>query len=50
MRLVVYLGQMLEIKMSINLCGRDVGMPEQFLHAPEVVTRFEQVGSEGMPE
>ena len=48
--LVVYLGQMLEVKVRIHLGRRDVGVTQQFLHAAQVVARLEQVGGEGMPE
>ena len=34
---VVYLGQMLEVKVSVDLGGTDIGMSEQFLHATKVV-------------
>ena len=50
MGLVVYLGQMLEIKVCIDLSRGDIGVPQKFLHATQVVARFEQVGGERMPE
>ena len=47
---VVHPGQVLEIHMGVNLRGADVGMSEQFLHAPQVAARLEQVGGKGMAE
>ena len=41
MRLVVYLGQMLEVKVSIDLCGTDVGVPQEFLDTAQIMTGFE---------
>ncbi len=47
---VVYLGKMLEVKVRIHLGSRDIGVPEQFLDAAEVMTGLEQMGGERMPE
>jgi len=33
---------------SINLCGRDIGMAEHRLHGTEIGAAFEKVGGEGM--
>lgn len=35
--LVVYLGQVLEVKVRIDLRGADIGMPQQFLNTAQVV-------------
>jgi hypothetical protein len=50
MSFVVYLGEMLEVKVGVDLGGRNVGMAQQLLHSAQVVAGFQQVGSEGMPE
>ena len=50
MCLVVYLGEVLEIKVGIDLGRRDVRMPEQFLNPPQVVTRLEYVRCERVPK
>jgi hypothetical protein len=34
---VVYLGQMLEVKVGVDLGRTDIGMSKQFLHATKVV-------------
>src|SRR5688572_6932977 len=47
---VVYPGQVLEIKVRVDLGCTDVGVPQKFLHAPQVATRFQQVAGEGMSE
>ena len=48
--LVVDLGEVLEIKVSIDLRGADIRMTEQFLHRPQVATGFQQVAGKGMPQ
>ena len=50
MRLIVYLGEMLKIKVGIDLRRADVGMAEQFLDAAQVLAGFEQVGCEAVAE
>src|ERR1700739_5124386 len=47
---VVNAGQVLEVKVGIDLGGRDVGVPEQLLHAAQLATRLEQVRGKGMAE
>src|SRR6266850_4061505 len=47
---VVYARQVLEIKMRIDLGGGDIGVAEKFLHAPQITTRFKQMGRERMSE
>ena len=42
--LVVYLGQVLEVKVSINLGRTNVSVTQQFLHTPQIVTGLQQVG------
>ena len=36
--------------MRVDHRGTHIGMAEQFLHRPDVVPRFEQVGGETVPE
>ena len=43
MSLVVYLGKVLEVKMSIDLGRRDISVPQQLLYATQIVARLEQV-------
>ena len=50
MRRIVDVGQMLEIQMGIDLCGGDVGVAQQFLHAAQVAAGFQQVAGEGMAQ
>ena len=50
MRLIVYLGKMLKIKVGVDLCRADVGMAEQFLNAAQILAGLEQVGSEAVAE
>ena len=37
MGLVVYLGEILEVKVCVYLRSADIGMTEEFLHAPQVM-------------
>ena len=50
MGFVVYLGEMLEVKVGIDLGRGDVGVAEQLLHAAEIVAGLQQVGCKGMAE
>ena len=50
MSLVVYLGKMLEVKVSINLSGRDIGVAQQFLDTTQVMTGFQQVRGKRVPK
>ena len=43
MGLVVYLGEILEVKVRVYLRSPDIGMTEEFLHAPQVMARFQEV-------
>ena len=36
--------------MGVDHGGRHIGVSEQLLDSPDILTRFEQVGSETMPE
>src|SRR5262245_48252736 len=47
---VVGAGQVGEIKVRIDLRRGDVGMAEQLLDTAQILTRFKQMGREGMPE
>ena len=42
--------QMLEIQVSIDLSGPDIGVPEQFLHSPQITAGLEQMGCKRMAE
>jgi hypothetical protein len=50
MRFVVDAGEMLKIKVGVDLGRADIGVAQEFLHRPEVATGLEQVGGEGMPQ
>ncbi|MCY1179827.1 hypothetical protein D9M73_202430 [compost metagenome] len=41
---------MLEIKVSVDLRGGDVGMAEHLLHGAQVLGRFEQVAGKRVPQ
>jgi hypothetical protein len=43
-------GEMLEIKVGVDLGSADVGVAQQFLYAAQVAARFQQVGRERVPE
>src|SRR6186713_1530491 len=47
---VVGAGQVGEIKMRVDLRGRDVGVAEQLLDSAQILTRFKQMGGEGVAE
>src|SRR5580700_6032174 len=47
---VVNTGQMLEIKVGVDLGGGDVRVAEQLLDGAQVAAGLEQVGGEGVPE
>ena len=48
MCLIVYLGQMLEIKVRVDLRRGDVGVAQEFLHAAQIMARFKQMRREGV--
>ena len=50
MSLVVYLGQMLEIKVRVHLGRGDIRVTEQLLHRAKILTRFKQMRRERMAE
>src|SRR6201994_4406289 len=50
MSFVVNTGEVLEIKVGINLGRGDVRVAEQLLHAPQISTGFKEMGGERMPE
>jgi len=50
MSLVVYLGKMLEVKVSINLSRRDIGMAQQFLDTTKIMARLQEVSGKRMPK
>src|SRR5712691_9137157 len=47
---VVDFRQVLKIQVRVDLCGGDVGVPQQFLDAAQIRTGFEQMGGKRMPE
>ena len=49
-RRIVYLGEVLEIKVGVDLRGCYVRVAEQFLNAAQVLAGFQQVRGEGMAE
>ena len=46
MRSFVDAGQVLEVKVGIDLGGRDVGVTEQLLDTAKLLARFQQMGGE----
>src|SRR5215469_11703719 len=47
---VVNAGEMLEVKVGVDLRSRDVGVAEQLLHSAQLPARLEQVRGKGVPE
>src|SRR5881628_1813728 len=47
---IIGFGEVLEVKMGVDLRGRDARMPEHFLHRAQVSGRLEQVRGEGMAQ
>ena len=45
---VIHLGQVLEIKVGVNLSGGEVGVSQQVLYGAQVVTGFQDVGGKGV--
>ena len=41
---------MLEIKMSIDLRGSDMRMPQHFLHGTQIAAGLQQMGGKGVPQ
>ena len=50
MGLIVYLGEMLKIKVRVSLGGGDAGMPQKLLNRPQIPAGLQQVAREGMPQ
>ena len=50
MRFIVNLGEMLEIKVRVNLRCGNVGVAQQLLDPAQVVAGLEDVGGEGVAE
>ena len=50
MSFVVDTGEVLEIKMGVNLGRRNIGVAEQLLHATQIPTRFKDMRRKRMPE
>ena len=50
MCLIVYLSELLKIKVRIDLRRRDTRMTEQLLHGTKITARLEHMRSEGMSE
>jgi hypothetical protein len=50
MGLIIDAGEVLKIKVSVDLRCCDIGVAEQLLDATQVLARLEQVRGEGMSE
>src|SRR3954465_6101561 len=50
MSFVVDTGEVLEIKMGVNLGRRNIGVAQQLLHATQIPTRFKDMRCKRMPE
>jgi hypothetical protein len=50
MSFVVDTGEVLEIKMGVDLRRADVRVSEQLLHAAQIPAGFKEMGSEGVTE
>ena len=48
MREIVDAGEVLKIKVGVDLGGRDVGMTQQFLYAAQILARLEQMRCKGV--
>jgi hypothetical protein len=47
-RLIVYAGEVLEIKVSVDLGRANVGVAQQFLNGPKVAARLEKVAGKAV--
>ena len=43
MRLVIDRGQALEVQVGVDLGCRDLGVPQEFLHGPQIPTALQQM-------
>jgi len=50
MSLVVYLGKVLEVKVSIYLGRADIRVTQKLLNAAQIMARFEQMRGKRVPE
>src|SRR5439155_22526866 len=50
MSLIIRAPQPLSSDMGVNLCGNEVGMPQQFLHAPQISAGAQHVRRITVPE
>src|SRR5438105_1498246 len=50
MGFVVDTGEVLEIKMGVDLSRRNIGVAQQLLHATQISTRFKDMRCKRMPE
>jgi len=50
MRAVVYLDQLFHRDLSIDLCGREASVTQEFLDVTKVCTAIEQVRRECVPQ
>src|SRR4051794_21852591 len=50
MSFVVDTGEVLKIKMGVNLGRRNIGVAQQLLHATQIPTRFKEMRCKRMPE
>src|SRR5690348_8806701 len=50
MRSLVDAGQVLEVKVGVDLGSRDTGVPQQLLYAAQLTARFQQMGGKRVAE
>jgi len=50
MRLVIGFRQVLKVEPRVDLCGRDVGVPQQLLHCPQVTTALQYMACKRMAQ
>ena len=50
MSCIIDLGQMLKIKVSVCLGGADTGVPQHFLHSPQIPTGLQHVRGKRVPQ
>ena len=49
-RRIVHAGQRVEVEMGISLGGGNAAVPEKLLHAAQIRSAFQQMGSVGMAQ
>ena len=48
--MIVNAAQMGKIKVGVNLCGRDISMPQELLYGAQIATGFKHVAGKGMAQ